>query len=317
MTGKRGLGRIGPAGRRRLSRWYLRVPLKWLVLLAVTFLVLFPSPRQLARHVSHMRNLEAMVEPDAPELAAWDEELRQRIANEAKIQASTDVSLQQPQSSPSPQSIQRQVEKFVYQKVKYKWDWDVWGSADYMPTVGEMFAKAAETADGRIYEDCDGRAVMAASLMRRLGYDSAIVTDLRHVWVTTPQGEWMGPGRKKTLVSTAGGNKVDLGTVWSNVPVSLSYGVSVFPLVRELIILATVFVLVLHRRMSWRAVALGGVLLLQGLLFMRCGVLSPRSLSAGVSSWPAVIGIVHVAAGIVILCAASHRARRVAVRNRR
>jgi hypothetical protein len=174
-----------------------------------------------------------------------------------------------------------------------------------------MFTKASQTPDGQVYEDCDGRAVVAASLMRRLGYQASLVTDLRHVWVKTPHGEWMGPGGRTTVVSTPQGNRVDLRTLWANVPISLSYGISVFPFWREVIILATAYLLLLHRRMSWRIAAPAGLVLLQGLLFMRCGGLSPQGVSRFDASWPALVGILHLSAGFGVLCWASHRARSV------
>src|SRR5262245_50253806 len=65
-------------GRRRM-RWYLRMPLKGSIFSAVTFLVLFPDPCRFARHLTHVRNLERMVTPDAPELARWDAELQDRL----------------------------------------------------------------------------------------------------------------------------------------------------------------------------------------------------------------------------------------------
>ena len=356
--------------------------MKWLVFLVVTFFVLWPNPWQFSRHLSHLGSLDAMVEPDAPQLAAWDDELRQRLektkslpqhcgtgvspadhpqtggtgvspvfhhgpearatgeARATEAASATEESrategpatgskedaeqatnearrkrVQPPPKSPAWQA-QREVQKFVLEKVKYKWDWDTWGAADYMPTVAEMFAQAAERSDGQLYEDCDGRAVIAASLMRRLGYQADVVTDLRHVWVTTPQGEWMGPGGRKTLVSTPQGNRLDLRTAWQNVPASLSFGISVFPLFRELVILLTAYVLMLHKRTPWRAAALAGLLLIQGLLFMRCGVLSPQSLLRYSPSWPATVGLLHLLAGFTVLWWTTRRAHRKAARER-
>ncbi|MCB9863862.1 MAG: hypothetical protein H6820_10945, partial [Phycisphaerales bacterium] len=216
----------------------------------------------------------------------------------------------------SPKRVQKEVERFVYEKVKYDWDWNVWGSADYMPTVAEMFENAKNDPGGVIHEDCDGRAVMAASVLRRLGYQSSIVTDLRHVWVVTPQGEWMGPGRGKTMKSSKDGNKVNLLATISNVPVSLSYGVAVFPLWRELILTLTAWLLLSRRGMGKAKFLLGGLFLLQGLLFMRTGVLSPASLRGGAESWPAWVGIAHIAFGIGLLMWASRCADRATATSR-
>ncbi len=315
-----------------LTHWQVRFPLKWLLFLAVTFLVLFPNPWQFARHLSHLGNLDAMVEPDAPQLQAWEGEFRARLAahGEGIIAAGGQTALESRETdwpgatSPdesalllgrSPTAVQREVERFVYQKVQYQWDWETWGSADYMPTVGEMFTKASQSPSGQVYEDCDGRAVVAASLMRRLGYQASLVTDLRHVWVKTPQGEWMGLGGRTAVISTPQGNRVDLGTVWANLPTSLSYGISVFPFWREVIILATAYLLLLHRRMSGRIAALSGLVLFQGLLFMRCGGVSPQGVAHFDSSWPALVGMLHLLAGFAVLGWTSHRARSAAAQH--
>ncbi|HKQ47110.1 MAG TPA: hypothetical protein VJZ71_03450 [Phycisphaerae bacterium] len=280
-------------------RWYVRMPLKSAAFALVTFFVLFPYPRQFARHVEHLRNMQTLVEPDAPQLDRLQTLLDERLRP---------IAATQPALLQSPPLVQRHVERFVLEQVHYEWDWNLWGSADYMPTVAEVFEKADE-AGGELREDCDGRAIIAASLMKRLGYDATLVTDLRHVWVSTPQGEWMGPGRDKTLIATPEGTRVDWGTVVSNIPVSLSYGIGVFPFWREVIILVTAFGLSLHRRMSRRAAAIGLILLIQGLLYMRLGYLAPYAVSREVSSWPAWVGLVHVAAGFAILWRASSRAR--------
>ena len=67
--------------------------------------------------------------------------------------------------------VLQQVEKLVASTRSIMNGLESVGSADYMPTVKEIFDKAAET-DGAAREDCDGRAVIAASLMKRLGYDA-------------------------------------------------------------------------------------------------------------------------------------------------
>lgn len=276
----------------------------------VTVWVLFPDPVRLARHIGHLSNLEAMVEPDVPQLADWEKEVSRRLSDRAASLAAKGGQPIVDEHRSKARRVQRAIEAFVYEKVRYGWDWDVWGSADYMPTVEEMFQQSESDPNGRMHEDCDGQAVMAASLMRRMGYESAIVTDLRHVWVTTPEGEWMHPGRTKTLVSTKRGNRTSITRSMSNVPVALSYGTAVFPFWREWIILATAFLLVLHRGMKWRTILVGGVLLFQGLLFMRLGYLAPSAVSRQVSSWPSWVGGLHMATGFAVLWWFSHRARR-------
>ena len=319
MFVRHGLGNSATGRRPRLVRWYVRVPVKLFVFAVVTFFVLFPFPGQFARHLSRLCNLDAVVDPDAPQLAEWEEELRSwatsyralwetSFPEEARTLSDGDV--------PRVDEVQRRVQDMVLERVRYAWDWDTWGSADYIPTVAEMFAKAADDASGELQEDCDGRAVIAASLMRRMGYKADLVTDLRHVWVKTPQGEWMGPGKAKAMVSTPKGTRLDWTAALGNVPMSISYGISVFPLARELVILAAAYVLLLHTRTHWRTALLAAVLLVQGLLFMRCGVFSPQQVAGFERSWPATVGLLHIVGGICVLLATSYQARCAARRNR-
>lgn len=309
----------------RRMHWLLRIPLKWSLFTIVVFFVLFPNPAQLYRHITHLSDYEAMIDADAAELAPWEAEIRRQLessAEKTRRKNAKDASKDNAAATPaataganwndalSPKHVQKQVERFIYKKVRYGWDWDVWGSADYMPTVAEMFDSARRQPDGIIREDCDGRAVMAASLMRRLGYESSIATDLRHVWVETPQGKWMGPGRGKSMKSTKQGNETNILGTLSNLPVGLSYGIAVFPFWRELIITLTLWLLLSRRRMGAVRFLIGGILLLQGLLFMRTGVFDPTSVGGGKDSWPAWTGVLHIAGGIIYLYWAGWRVSR-------
>jgi hypothetical protein len=288
--------------------WYVRIPFKWVIFAVVCWFVCFPNPIQSFRHIEHLRNMQALIEPDAPELGAWIERITKELPKARPLavsQADGDGSSAKPISA---LVIQQVVQEFVLENVKYEWDWNLWGASDYMPTVQEMFEKARESG-GEVREDCDGRAVIAASLMAALGYKPTIATDLRHVWVTTPEGEWMGPGGAKTMVATTQGTQVHATTLLSNIPISLSYGIAVFPLTRELIILLTAFVLMLRRNSDWRWAAVGLVLLVQGLLFMRLGYLAPHSVSRQVSSWPTWVGIGHVVVGFGALWRAATQCR--------
>ncbi|MBU0618174.1 MAG: hypothetical protein KKI02_10690, partial [Planctomycetes bacterium] len=155
------------------------------------------------------------------------------------------------------------VQEAVCERIPYAWDWEVWGVCEYLPTVGEVFEQ------GR--EDCDGRAVVAASLLKRMGYDAWLVSDLLHVWVATPDGETMSPtGGEKTLVGTDAGTQATISArLIQNLGRGLSYGVAVFPLIRELIILATLCVLTMQPWSSpWRRVA-GCAMLLIALEVLR------------------------------------------------
>lgn len=287
---------IQPETRRGLP-WYFRFSIKWLILALVVLFVLFPDPRLLVRNVRHISNLNAMIDEKDPDLRKWVAEFDVYQASLAPVPT-------------QPAQTQRAVEKFVYAHVPYQWDWELYGAADYMPTVAEMFEYARQRPDGKVYEDCDGRAVMCASMLRAMGFDARIVTDLQHVWVETPLGPLMGPGMTPAMQSSAAGNRTNLAAAGSNALTALSFGMSVFPFWREFVIWAAVVLLSVHRRMGWKAALLGAALTLQGLLFVRSGVISKPDFRWLSQSWPATVGVIHIVVGLLILWIASFRARR-------
>jgi hypothetical protein len=219
-------------------RWFGRWPLKLAIFAAGTALVLFPKVWLIPTVLERYEDMNAMLDPDHPGLAALDEQVREQLPADA-----------------SAEDALQAVQQSVCEHIPYGWDWDVWGVAEYLPTVAEVFEK------GR--EDCDGRAVVAASLLRRMGYDAWLVSDLLHVWVQTPEGETMSPtGAEKTFVGTEEGTATTLspGAI-RNVGRAFSYGVAVFPLTREVLILALLCLLTMQPWSSvWRRVA--GCLLL-------------------------------------------------------
>jgi hypothetical protein len=239
--------------------WWMRFhrrawPMRWLVkgaAIAVTaLLIAYPYPHFLARNVLRWRNPNTLIEPDNPRLQPLVAELQEQL----------DPDL------PPRQTLKR-VERFVYTKVPYAWDWETWGVADYIPTVDEVLDAERE--------DCDGRAVIAASLHRALGYKADIVSDFAHVWVKTDRGETMSPGKSKSLVaSDRTGTRVQWRTLL-NVPRAIAYGIGVFPLARELILVIVIWLALLRPGVRPVIALLALWLILEGLLKMRAAVRFP------------------------------------------
>jgi hypothetical protein len=245
-------------------RWYTRLPAKWAVLGLTLLIVCFPYPSRLFRHLQHWRDPNALIEPDAPALEPFVTELRRRLTPDL-----------------SPAQTLRHVERFVYEKIPYEWDWNTWGTADYLPTVAEVFEMGKE--------DCDGRAVVAASLLRRLGFEAELVTDFAHLWVKTDQGETMGPGKQKAIIATEEGLRLQASAL-AELPRALSYGVAVFPLYRELIVLLMAWLLLLRSHGGVACSLVGLALLLAGLFLWRAGGTGYRH-SALWMQWSGIVGI--------------------------
>ncbi len=200
----------------------MRWPIKCGILAFTVLAVCFPNPVRLARHLAHWRDPNALIEPDAAALAPMVVALRSQLTG-----------------LDDPRDALRAVEKFVHTEIPYDWDWNTWGSADYLPTVTEVIEM------GR--EDCDGQAVVAASLLRNFGFETELVANFAHMWVRTDKGELMGPGKNKAVVATEHGPKLHLRGLLE-LPKSTAFGIAVFPLTRELIVLAVIWLMLIHRR---------------------------------------------------------------------
>ena len=262
-------------------RWYLRWPVKVVVFAFALLAVLFPYPNLLARHIDHWRNPNGLIEPQAAELTPLLEELAPQLTPEL-----------------SARDTLRTVERFVYLKVPYAWDWENWGTADYLPTLAEVFERGKE--------DCDGRAVVAASLLARLGYQAELVTDFGHVWVKTERGETMSPGKRQALRVTDEGIELLPGAL-GQVVRNLAYGIAVFPLRRELLVLLVLWWLLLQRGGGKLCSLVGLVLLLDGLLILRLSGTSYRNPILAMQ----LMGLANFAAGLfTLLVWARRNARR-------
>jgi len=251
-------------------RWYARLPLKWSLFGLAALLVCYPHPALLAEHVRHWKNPNALIEPNAESLQPLARKLRESIP-----------------PGLSPNKTLRRVEQFVLKHVPYEWDWNTWGMADYLPTVDEVLKKGKE--------DCDGRAVIAASLLTNLGYKSEIVTDFAHVWVKTDHGETMGPGKQKAVEATDGGLKVNWRGL-AQLPRALAYGIAVFPQARELILLLVGWYLLLRSCSGIRRSGLLLCIFIAGLYAMRMGGADYRN----PIMWLQWMGVGLLLAGVVL-----------------
>ena len=266
--------------------WYARLPAKWTLFGLTVLLVCFPYPGRLVAHINHWRDPNALIEPDAAAIQPLVEELRPQMTDDL-----------------SSADALRRVERFVYEKLPYDWDWNTWGTADYLPTVTEAIEM------GR--EDCDGRAVLAASLLRHFGFETQIVTDFAHVWVKTDKGETMGPGKNKVVVATKEGLRVQWDGL-SEIPRAMAYGLGVFPLGRELIIIAALWLLLLRRGGRVAPAVVGLAALVGGLVLVRVG----SKVYLHPTVWMQWLGVTVFVGGLAALLWWAPRNARLACRSR-
>jgi hypothetical protein len=225
----------------RRSRW-VRWPLKVLVFAAVVLVVLYPKLWLLPRHIARVADLESVLEPANPGLAPFE----------------TDVRSAGPETASAKQRL-AVVEWVVYRRKPYAFDWDTWGVMNYLPSTAEALAMPRT--------DCKGRAVVAASLLRRMGDEAYLTADITHMWVVTPVGEIMSPGvGEKTLEGGPQGTQLRLTVgALANLVRGFGFGVAVFPLTRELIIVAALCALSMHPWSSNRRRVVGCLLVLLAL----------------------------------------------------
>jgi hypothetical protein len=190
------------------------------MLALVTAFVLYPRVGLLLKQIQHLRNVESLIQPDLAEIGAINREIDAQLTTNTLRRDEFKV-----------------VERYVYQHVPYKYDWINWGNLDYWPTAAEVLERKCE--------DCDGRAVLATSILRARGFKTAhIVANLNHVWVAVDQTELMGPQKEKNLRRVGGKTVVTLPGLGTGLGAVAM--LSEFPAVRSLILLATVLVLAFH-----------------------------------------------------------------------
>lgn len=275
---------------------FLRWPLKLVLALAVSVLILFPKVWLLPVEYERVTNIESLIEPDHPGLAALEQSVREGLKAQSQTEQTeqtepmeqagqTDLAGEAdpesnitadgqtvaPLADPNPSAAQPLnaeqlsiVEQVVYAAVPYAHDWETWGVMQYTPTVGEALAAG--------HEDCDGRAVVAASLLRRLGMEAWIISDLQHAWVRTPVRDVMGAGLgEATVKQDQQGGPVTINWNWSmvsNVTRGTSFGIGVFPLTRMLCFYLLIVGLTVHpwSPINRRLLGAGLILISLGLL---------------------------------------------------
>jgi hypothetical protein len=138
------------------SRWR-RWTAKTLAFCALSILVLNPNVKRLVLQVQHIFAPETLVQTDFDGLLEINQQIDNLMAR-----------------SPGRSEV-KVIEKFVLRNIRYVSDYKTWGNMEYWPTAEEVWR--------RRQEDCDGRAVLAVSILRSRGYPSArLAISLDHMW---------------------------------------------------------------------------------------------------------------------------------------
>ncbi|MBM3836198.1 MAG: transglutaminase domain-containing protein [Verrucomicrobia bacterium] len=128
-------------------------------------LVLNPNLRIAYKQLRHTFEPERLIQPAFPSMQQVNRKIDRMIHDH-----------------PTGHSEVKIVERFVYKSVRYVSDYENWNNVEYWPSAEEVWH--------RRQEDCDGRAILAVSILRSRGYHSAkLVVGLNHMWATVNENE--------------------------------------------------------------------------------------------------------------------------------
>ncbi|GAK61382.1 hypothetical protein U27_01282 [Candidatus Vecturithrix granuli] len=205
----------------RLPFWQ-RLLLKIGLFGGVLFLVLYPRPGLFVKQLENYFQMDALIQADFPGLEAINREI--------------DLLLEQKEHTPRQEFLT--VQSYVYRHIKYAYDWETWGNIDFWPTAQQVWELQQE--------DCDGRAILAASILRARGFESArLAGNVRHIWVEVEDYELMGPDTEKTIRREGDKLVVTLPSLQLLLGSTAIY-IADFPAIRHLILFFTAIILLYH-----------------------------------------------------------------------
>jgi predicted transglutaminase-like cysteine proteinase len=147
------------------GKFLARTLLKTLIFGMLAAVILNPNLRLAVKQIHHTLYPESLLQSNFPSCRVINERIDGLVADDAGRQPEIKL-----------------IEKFVCRNIRYVSDYENWSNAEYWPTAEEAWSR------GR--EDCDGRAVLAVSILRSRGYRSAkLVVGLQHMWVTVNANE--------------------------------------------------------------------------------------------------------------------------------
>jgi len=197
-----------------------RAGLKLALLAVVVLFALYPNPVLLVRQVGHLLDMESLIQPNLPAMPEINRDIDQLLATNVV-----------------PLTELKAVERFVLRRISYQYDWHGWWNLDYWPSAAEVWERQRE--------DCDGRAVLAVSILRARGHqDARLVANLQHVWVAVGTNELMGPMADKNFRREGGKTIVTfpaLKTLLDSLAMTCK-----FPAWRVVLMLVTLLALVFH-----------------------------------------------------------------------
>jgi len=207
------------------KKWACRLIVKFGLFVLLFLVITMPNPWLTVKQIAAYIDIEALLNPDFPQMK--------------EINAAIDARL--PLHSTFNEEYQTIV-KFVYDSIRYEFDWDNWQNSEYWPSAVDVWQRKRE--------DCDGRAILAASIFRSRGYsDATVVASLRHLWIKVGNQELMGPDKEKLMIVEKGKKHFLLPSL-NYMLESFADQLYYYPLSRMVLILCGSLILLFHPHKS-------------------------------------------------------------------
>ncbi|MFX0197859.1 MAG: hypothetical protein ACFFCW_17190 [Candidatus Hodarchaeota archaeon] len=144
--------------------------LLWLVL--SNFLLFFGgtlNPLTAGEQFRRRTQLTSLLDPRNPDVRVLNDDFEQFLQKSEQV-----VKMRDKFNSLEEYEV-NMVEIFTYLRVKHKPDTMQYLTIDHLPTVSEVIRTGVD--------DCDGRAILAATLLLSRGYDAWVLANPWHYWV--------------------------------------------------------------------------------------------------------------------------------------
>ena len=226
-----------------------RIFVKIILLFFVVVVIHYPNPYLLIKQISHFTNVESLINEKLPDIDGINNSINERLKKDHTKKAKYYA-----------------VQQFVYRNIHYKDDWVNWLNIDYWPTADEVWERKEE--------DCDGRAVLAVSILRSRGFKTAqIVGNISHIWVRIDKSEIMGPRKDKnfqTIITGKGKSKTKISKPDKNRMTKVfSYHIRKFPIARNILLIVLTLIIIIHPCKDRKVYYLGSIVGLLSFLYLK------------------------------------------------
>ncbi len=241
----------------------------------ILFAVCFPHPGRFLKQLRHYRHVDSLIQTDFKGLDSINAAIDSLLAGDSSTQRELKI-----------------IQWYIYHKIRYQNDWDLWTNVDYWPTAAETWQTGAE--------DCDGQAILAVSILRSRGYTKArLAGNMLHIWAVVDSIPLMGAMEEETVRREEGRIKIKFPSL--NLALrSFGYTIEHFPAIRILIVSFSLLLLCFHPATRWRYFGISAILLPCGLFLMKDWAGDLEYITVARLNFDFIMGMLLVLAGLLL-----------------